>query len=382
MPSSSPSSRTARSRSLRRATSRRSAAILLLATAALALAGAGQGDAHPAARHAHSAAIVAENAKPGTTAWDVTYPNDRGVEGYTSEPSVRPGETLHFHIATVPANRYRIDIYRLGWYVGPAARLVPCLPSCAVDAQGAPQPRNAPAANAYLNAGWPVTDVVTVGKNWTSGYYLAEPVLTTGSQHDRGDMIPFIVREPATAHSAILVVAAVNTWQAYNWWGGKSLYSDGAQGIANHVSFDRPYARDGFAGAHIYQWEIPMMHFLEREGYDVSYATDVDIDAEGTSNLDRHRLVLVNGHSEYWTKAMRDDYEQAARDATNFAFTGANDAYWPGAYGGRRGTLVGDRRAALDPEPDPAQKTTWAYKLVPPRPECQLLGISWLSGID
>src|SRR3954462_6331330 len=103
MPSSSPSSRTARSRSLRRATSRRSAAILLLATAALALAGAGQGDAHPAARHAHSAAIGAVKAKRGPPPWDVPYRNDRGVEGYTSDPSARPGETLHFHIATVPA---------------------------------------------------------------------------------------------------------------------------------------------------------------------------------------------------------------------------------------------------------------------------------------
>src|SRR4051812_39448523 len=160
MPSSSPSSRTARSRSLRRATSRRSAAILLLATAALALAGAGQGDAHPAARHAHSAAIVAENAKPGTTAWDVTYPNDRGVEGYTSEPSVRPGETLHFHIATVPANRYRIDIYRLGWYGGARARPPTRLPRRAGGAPGAPPPRDTPPAQAPPHTRGPGAPVV------------------------------------------------------------------------------------------------------------------------------------------------------------------------------------------------------------------------------
>ncbi|MDX6516348.1 MAG: hypothetical protein QOH73_2014, partial [Gaiellaceae bacterium] len=342
--------------------------LALVAAALVFAATPGSGNAKQAGvLHAHSALIAAENAKPGTPAWAITFPNDRGVEGYTSEPSVRPGETLHLHVATVPANRYRINVYRLGWYGGAGGRLVTCIPGCAGDEQGVEQPiPTYDPQTAYLNAAWPVTDELRIGARWVSGYYLAEPVLTTGSQTTRGDMIPFIVREPVARRSAILVTASVNTWQAYNWWGGKSLYSPERGVTANHVSFDRPYARFAFNQGHMYQWEIPMVHFLEREGYDVSYTTDVDVDRDALAGLVRNRLVLVNGHSEYWTKEMRDGFEAAARAGTNFAFTGANDGYWQIRYEQERRTIVEYRLAGIDPETDPAHKTTWFRKLDPP----------------
>jgi hypothetical protein len=79
---------------------------------------------------------------------------------------------------------------------------------------------------------------------------------------------------------------------------------------------------------------------------------------------------------------MRDGFEAAARAGTNFAFTGANDGYWQIRYEQERRTIVEYRLAGIDPETDPAHKTTWFRKLDPPRPECQLLGVSWLSGIE
>ena len=60
--------------------------------------------------------------------------------------------------------------------------------------------------------------------SWTSGYYLAELVLTAGPDAGRGSWVPFIVREPPNQRSDVLVQAPVNTWQAYNDWGGRSLY--------------------------------------------------------------------------------------------------------------------------------------------------------------
>jgi hypothetical protein len=207
-----------------------------------------------------------------------------------------------------------------------------------------------------------------------SGYYYALLRVTSGGD-DTGarGYVPFVVREPPTRQSQILVQVPVNTWQAYNPWGGKSLYPFNSTDLspAQRVSFDRPLA---YTAQGPFDWEYNMVRFLEREGYDVSYQTDVDTDRDPASLL-KHRLVMVIGHDEYWTKRMRDAFD-AARDAgTNLAFTNSNAGYWQVRYedGGR--TIVGYKDSAPDPEPDPALKTIRFRSLDPPRPECALVGV-------
>ena len=152
-----------------------------------------------------------------------------------------------------------------------------------------------------------------------------------------------------------------------------SLYTKPGTLPGSHVSFDRPYdtAHQGPTW-----WELSAVHFLERHGYDVSYTTDVDTDRDPASLL-RHALVLTLGHDEYWTNTMRNAFE-AARDAgVNLGFLGANTGYWQIRYEDARRTLVEYRHPELDPEPDPALKTTTFRELTPPRPECTLLGVGY-----
>jgi hypothetical protein len=190
--------------------------------------------------------------------------------------------------------------------------------------------------------------------------------------------VPFIVRAPASRESRILVQAAVNTWQAYNRWGGVSLYKnqlgESCKGVCTRVSFDRPYDP---ATQNFWQYELPLVHFLEESGYDVSYTTDVDTDRDPAELL-RHRLVIVAGHDEYWTKAMRDGFDKARALGTNLAFMGANTGYWQMRYANDRRTIVEYRIASLDPETDPALKTIQFRKLAPPRPECELEGVQYV----
>jgi hypothetical protein len=116
-----------------------------------------------------------------------------------------------------------------------------------------------------------------------------------------------------------------------------------------------------------------MIGFLEREGYDVSYQSDVFTDAHPRTLL-HHKLDVVIGHDEYWTKTMRDAWE-AARDAgVDLAFMGANAAYWQVKLedGGR---TIYTWKSMYDPEPNPALKTAMFRELVPPRDECTLIGI-------
>ena len=320
--------------------------------------------------------VAAENALPGTTAWNITPSNFRQVEGYVTEISVAPGETLHFHVQTTPPGRYRIEIYRLGWYGGAGGRLLACLPTCTSDKAGVAQPVPPfDPVTGLLDAGWPVTDTITVPDSWVSGYYLADLVLTSRPGERVGSRVPFVVRAPAGEKSQILIQVPVNTWEAYNAWGGRSLYIPDQSGINNnHVSFERPFDQTPFARGSQMQWELPLIHFLERGGYDVSYQADSDTDADPGTLLE-HRLVIVAGHSEYWTKDMRDGFERARDLGTNLAFLGADQSYWQIDYAdANRNVLVEYRNPALDPEPDPSLKTTRFRKLVPPWPECSLLG--------
>ena len=127
--------------------------------------------------------------------------------------------------------------------------------------------------------------------------------------------VPLIVRQsPADPRSAVLVQVPVNTWEAYNRWGGKSLYQFGTSMHAFEVSFDRPYDQQVFYNM-VTELELPWVRFLERNGIDVSYQTDVDTDRAPGSLL-HHRLVFAIGHDEYWTQRMRGAFDRG--DASPF----------------------------------------------------------------
>jgi hypothetical protein len=346
------------------------AILVLVGAAAQAVLAAG------AAPRATANPVQAENRRAGTADWLVAPPGGRAIEGYASAVSALPGGAVPLHVSTVPAARYRVVVYRLGWYQGLGARRIACLPTCTSDEQGAPRSVPAPdPSTGKLDAGWPVTDTFNVPADAVSGYYLVEFVLTSGPKAGSGSLTYVVVRAPAGQVADALVQVPVNTWQAYNDWGGKSLYDNlSTEGRrANRVSFDRPYDWAPIPGGQPLEWEYPLVRWLERSGYDVSYQTDVDTDAAPASLL-RHRLVITAGHGEYWSKTIRDAFEAARDSGGNLAFLGANTGYWQVRYedGGR--TIVA-YKSRYDPEPDPALKTTMFRDLVPPRYECELLGI-------
>ncbi len=319
--------------------------------------------------------IVLENALPGTAVG--LAPNTAvggSIEGYASEVSALPGQTLHFHVSTNPAALYRVELYRLGWYQGAGARLVGCSPNCSGFEQGQPQPVPAADANGLVQCNWPVTDTFSIPQYAVSGYYRVRFVLSNGVTNSTY----VIVRAPPNYHSAILVQVPVNTWQAYNSWGGYSLYNFPGQ-QANRVSFDRPYAWNAVGSQNPFGWEYPLVLFLEESGYDVSYQTDLDTDANPASLLDHHRLVIVLGHDEYWTMAMRHAFEAARDSGVNLAFMGANDGYWQVRYEDGGSVIVGYKSNA-DPIADPSLKTILFRALTPPDPECELIGIQHQGG--
>src|SRR4051794_17523973 len=100
------------------------------------------------------------------------------------------------------------------------------------------------------------------------------------------------------------------------------------------VSYNRPFRTrvDSMHGIDfIKDWvlnaEYPMVRFLERNGYDVSYSTGVDTDRAGALLL-THKVFLSVGHDEYWSSRQRTNVEVARNAGIHLAFFSGNEVYW------------------------------------------------------
>jgi hypothetical protein len=330
--------------------------------------------------------IVLENARQGDGGWWGRHAPPHAIEGYSSQCGVRPGEVLELHISTRPAARYRIGVHRLGWYGGAGGRTVASIPSEGSDLQGAAH--NVPKLGAgpqVESARWPVSHTIDVAEDWPSGVYLARLTLTSGEHAGKGSFVPFVVRPAPGSTAATLVQQPVTTAQAYNNWGGKSLYTSNSTDAeaAVKVSFDRPYMAWGKANPNArwpFVWDYQLLRFLEREGFDVAYTTDVDTHREPWS-LIGYRLLMTSGHDEYWTSEIRDAFDKVVADGVNLACMGANTAYWQMRFEDDERTMVEYRRRALDPEPNRALKTELFRNLTPARSECLLWGVQYQDGL-
>jgi hypothetical protein len=225
-----------------------------------------------------------------------------------------------------------------------------------------------------------VSQSIPVTQDWVSGYYFAQFQLASGPFTGRVTTTWFLGREAPGGHRApLLVQGSPTTWQAYNGWGGGSLYEFNSPNgrRAAKVSFDRPYQQP--LEQRPEALEVPLARFLERNGYDVAYQADVDT-ARDPGSLVGRNAIAVAGHSEYWSKTVRDDFENARDAGIDLAFFGANAAYWQIRYEEDFRTIVGYKNPNWDPETHPALETTLFRALVPPRHECALMGIQHAGG--
>lgn len=310
--------------------------------------------------------IQVENAKPGATDWQLSnYASNHEIEGYASLTSVNRGGQIKFFVNTIDPN-YTVEIFRTGWYGGAGARRI----TSAVQVPGVAQPTpTTDPVTGLIECAWTNPYVLNIPNDtadptdWASGVYLAK---LTGSKSGKQSYIVFVVRDDARP-SDLLFQSSVNTYEAYNAWGGTSLYSSPVR--AHKVSFNRPYIDSDGAGQYLFKNEYQMVRFLEREGYDVTYATDVDVH-ENSALLKSKKGVLIVGHGEYWTWQMRANILAARDSGVNLGIFGANTCYWQVRYepstvdGAADRTVVGYKGEALTQDPDYIGGNTSLYHLV------------------
>jgi hypothetical protein len=292
--------------------------------------------------------IARENAQLGTRKWEIPVSRQAStqIQAYAGATSVTSGDKLTFYVSTATDSaRFSVEIYRLGWYGGDGGRLMTSQTNLIGRAQGYFNEATHALANCQscrvdsstglVEANWQPSYSLTIPSDWTTGIYLAKfSLLSSGEE----TYAPFDVR--GNAHSTYVAVTSDNTYQAYNNWGGYSLYeAEGAASTSEEngsspkgvmVSFNRPYA-NGRGSGEVLTSEIDAIRWLERQGYDLSYISSVDLH-ENPGQLIQHRAYISLGHDEYWSKEMRDGVENARDQGVGLLFLGADAAYWQMRY--------------------------------------------------
>ncbi|MEU0567478.1 DUF4082 domain-containing protein [Nonomuraea sp. NPDC005983] len=243
--------------------------------------------------------------------------------------SVNHGETVQFKVLT-PATAYRLDIYRMGYYGGLGARLITTIhPSVAL-------PQSQPACVTDSTTGlvdcgnWAVSASWAVPATAVSGVYIAKLVREDGP--NEASQIIFDVRDDER-HSDFLIQTSDATWQAYNAYGGNSLYTGSPVGRAYKVSYNRPFTTriSGCCAGSVESWffdsEYPMVRWLEANAFDVSYSSSIDT-ASRPAELLEHKVFMSSGHDEYWSNEQRTNVQNARDNGVNLAFFSGNEVFW------------------------------------------------------
>ncbi len=321
------------------------AAASLAAVAGSGLAGSTAATVEPLPPKTRKGPMVEENAKPGSTDWQLTRVRldkpggfrSQWIEGYCSRQSVAAGDTIDIMVSTDPPRPFQIEIFRTGYYGGRGARLMTTLGPF----EGTKQPVPTPGEKNLHECGWQATTSIKIPADWVSGVYLGRLSLLADDSA-RGywqTYVVFIVHDDRPAD--ILLQCSDNTWQAYNLWPDNySVYSHpkGNQGPWADVSFDRPYAKY----AQIYEnpqsigsgewlcFEFPMAYWLEQHGYDVTYCSNSDMLTPDRGL--KCKSFLSVGHDEYWDIRQYESVVKMRDSGVNLLFFAGNSVCWVTPY--------------------------------------------------
>ena len=299
------------------------------------------------------------------------------LEGYVSKENVRPNEPITVHVRST-VGPFRVQILRRGLSDSVVAN-VGTFPDAPVEI-----PFDAPENGCT----WPVATAVSVPTGSPSGLYIVRLSSLDGAVTAE---IPFVVIADAPGvRSEILFAIPSSTYEAYNWWGGRSLYGHGEpdgfhwfERAAVRVSPLRPYlGPDDFVTPKLQYWEMPFIRWLETNGVVVDYCTSNELHSN-PELLSHYRLIVTVGHDEYWSSEMRDNVEQFAADGGTVVVLSGNSVWWQIRFDDEP-AITCYKDWTLDPASgDPAMQSrvtvNWIDRRLG-RPETLMTGVSFQYG--
>ena len=267
----------------------------------------------------------------GSLPWQIAHSvsNTSYVWGYATKPSYLPGEVIDLKVSTT-APTFEASLWRYSTTGATKDQPFAFVATQAGFRGTVGAARTIGKTTHMIKTAWLVAAHLTIPTSAPSGVYLVRLAGSTNVQ----SYVPITVRsaKPAT----YLYVVPSMTWQAYNVWGGTSLYQsigipsamphDGAR--ARSVSYDRPYLYgDGFP---MFQAEdMTIIKFLQQNGYEVAFTTDTDLSIDPAHQWNP-KAVIIGGHSEYWTTKMYDwlNTKVNIKGTFGLASFGANSGFW------------------------------------------------------
>jgi len=206
---------------------------------------------------------------------------------------------------------------------------------------------------------WQVTHTLPIPVNAKSGIYAARLSSVNQEGEVEHDNITFVVKRPSDRpKSPILVLTATNTWFAYNTTPFKAYtYNNGGdptprvriplhsqykihhKGLPTNKSGLKvpcpaadPYATfrntsSGGSYSHLVRAERYTHQWLENRGYEFDVATDFDMDSD-PALLSGYKVVMILGHSEYWSKSAREKLDNYLNEGGNALVMSGNTMFW------------------------------------------------------
>ncbi len=278
----------------------------------------------------------------------------RPIEGYCWPLSAAPGETIQFMVSGEGPSQAVIQ------RCTSTSSVVDRVDVMTVDFDAIAQP--VPATAVRSGCGWSETFSLTIPGWWTSGLYAASCRDQDGASCD----VTFVVKPAPADRSKVAVLANVNTWLAYNGWGGESKYSGRAV-----TSFLRPMPGASPTGdAHLTRGELWVLGWLASAGYQPDVYSDIDFHNDGC-DASQYKCLVLSTHPEYWSRQMYDNLAAYLDAGGSVLYLGGNGIYENGEY--EPGQTEMSFRQGLEGGP---RVTSLFRVLSPDRPERSLLGVA------
>ena len=254
------------------------------------------------------------------------------IDGYSNNFSYYSGDTMELYInAKQKISKYNLNIHDIN------GNIIGSL-NCDVG------PQSKPSETSYES-----------GYNYKITFKGSIPKLKSGV-YLFANKIPFLVKSQEACD--ILILYSSNTENAYSNSGGKSLYSynSSEQKASPIVSFHRPIPLPGHSTEFL-QWINTV------EGLNIGYLADKDMD--DYKNIKNSNLLLIPGHSEYWSIKARRNFDKFIANGNNSLIMSGNTMWWQVRYNDDYSKLICHKSSAADPIKNEFLKTiNWSDSIL------------------
>ena len=269
----------------------------------------------------------ADNIKILATLWDKSKNSEHNenIDLYLSEMGYAQGEEIVFYVHSLnKIDTARIDIY----HIEEELTLWASIENLSL------KPQSITPYSFRDGANWEITAQYQIPVDAPSGYYVA-----VVKQNDNFKQFPFIIRPKTKASKKnIAIIAATNTWQAYNSWGDGSFYQNtiGKKCLGFDynmiISTKRPFKDKDLLGepspsSHLFIIERFIPKWMQQNNYKFDAYIDTDLH-RNPNLLNDYDIVVLPTHPEYYSRKMYDHLEAFQKNGGSIIYLGGNGLYY------------------------------------------------------